>query len=138
MGRPRDDFDWNLVDSLVLLHASERFIAERLLAGEAKPVNKASIIAKIKLIQRRIKERYGESFVQFRDNKGETTRIKLRQWQLKSAEAGNVTMQIWLGKNLLGQKDKSDEEIELMKNIYDQNNNVSQEDAITTARGKRE
>ncbi len=28
------------------------------------------------------------------------------QW--KAAKAGNVTMQIWLGKQLLGQKDKSD------------------------------
>lgn len=28
--------------------------------------------------------------------------------QLKAAEGGNVTMLIWLGKQLLGQKDKSE------------------------------
>jgi hypothetical protein len=33
-------------------------------------------------------------------------KIKLRQMQWKSAEAGNVTMQIWLGKNELGQVDQ--------------------------------
>lgn len=32
-------------------------------------------------------------------------RLKLRQWQLKTAEKGNATMQIWLGKQLLDQKD---------------------------------
>lgn len=38
-------------------------------------------------------------------------RISLRRWQLKAARNGNVVMQIWLGKQMLGQKDKSDEEI---------------------------
>tara|TARA_Y100001938_G_C7946086_1_gene356829 strand:- start:322 stop:627 length:306 start_codon:yes stop_codon:yes gene_type:complete len=33
-------------------------------------------------------------------------RIRLRQLQWKSAEKGNVTMQIFLGKNMLGQQDK--------------------------------
>ena len=33
-------------------------------------------------------------------------KIRLRQLQWKSAEKGNVTMQIFLGKNILGQQDK--------------------------------
>lgn len=33
-------------------------------------------------------------------------RISLRRAQLKSALGGNVTMQIWLGRQLLGQTDK--------------------------------
>jgi hypothetical protein len=36
-------------------------------------------------------------------------RIRLRQLQWKSAEKGNVTMQIFLGKNMLGQQDKIEE-----------------------------
>ena len=36
-------------------------------------------------------------------------KIRLRQLQWKSAEKGNVTMQIFLGKNILGQKDKLEE-----------------------------
>lgn len=35
----------------------------------------------------------------------ETGRRSLRRFQWKSAEKGNVTMQIWLGKQYLGQKD---------------------------------
>ena len=33
-------------------------------------------------------------------------RIRLRQLQWQSAEKGNVVMQIFLGKNMLGQQDK--------------------------------
>jgi hypothetical protein len=35
----------------------------------------------------------------------EHAKCSLRRMQFKSAESGNVTMQIWLGKQLLGQKD---------------------------------
>lgn len=37
----------------------------------------------------------------------ETGKSSLRRMQWKNAESGNVTMQIWLGKQLLGQKDMS-------------------------------
>lgn len=37
-----------------------------------------------------------------------TMRMSLRRWQLRSAEHGNVAMQIWLGKQLLGQTDKQE------------------------------
>ena len=33
-------------------------------------------------------------------------KIRLRQLQWKSADKANVTMQIFLGKNILGQKDR--------------------------------
>lgn len=36
-------------------------------------------------------------------------KMRLRQLQWKSAENGNVTMQIFLGKNILGQQDKLEE-----------------------------
>jgi hypothetical protein len=55
--------------------------------------------------------RYGEFLTKGRD-KG---KIKLRQLQWRSAEKGNVTMQIWLGKQILGQTDK--QEIEMIKPI---------------------
>lgn len=38
-------------------------------------------------------------------------KISLRRMQFKSAEAGNVTMQIWLGKQYLGQTDKQEMEV---------------------------
>lgn len=33
-------------------------------------------------------------------------RISLRHWQFLQAKAGNTTMLIWLGRNLLGQKEQ--------------------------------
>jgi len=53
----------------------------------------------------------------------ESGKAKLRDLQLKSAMSGNVTMQIWLGKQYLDQTDKtnisglSDVEIERLKQI---------------------
>jgi hypothetical protein len=38
----------------------------------------------------------------------EACKTSLRRMQWKSAKAGNVTMQIWLGKQLLEQKDRND------------------------------
>ena len=48
-----------------------------------------------------IRKKYSEYLIKGR-TKG---KIRLRQLQWKSAEQGNVTMQIFLGKNLLGQSD---------------------------------
>ncbi len=38
----------------------------------------------------------------------EHLKASLRRWQYASAKDGNVTMQIWLGKQLLGQKDRQE------------------------------
>jgi hypothetical protein len=108
MSRPRDDFDWNLVESLAMVEASESFIAERLIAKDGEEINAKTIQAKIKMIQRRIQERYECSFVQFRTQKLENRKIQLRSWQWKAAEKGNATLLIWLGKQYLGQAEKSE------------------------------
>lgn len=38
----------------------------------------------------------------------ESGKASLRRMQFKTAQAGNTTMQIWLGKQYLGQKDKQE------------------------------
>ena len=48
-----------------------------------------------------IRKSYSEFLSKGRD-KG---KIRLRQLQMKAAERGNVTMLIWLGKQILGQKE---------------------------------
>lgn len=58
-----------------------------------------------------IEKTYSEFIIKGRE-KG---KIRLRQLQWKSAESGNVTMQIWLGKQYLGQSDK--QEIEHIRPI---------------------
>lgn len=50
----------------------------------------------------RLKRTYGPAIKKGRDE----LRMSLRRRQVMVAEKGNVTMLIWLGKQLLGQKDK--------------------------------
>ena len=45
------------------------------------------------------------------DDGRENGRASVRRMQFNSAKAGNVTMQIWLGKQYLGQKDKQETEL---------------------------
>lgn len=54
-------------------------------------------------------------------------KISLRRWQFRSAENGNVSMQIWLGKQYLGQRDQQeivarsdDETINAMNRYFDE------------------
>ena len=44
------------------------------------------------------------------DRGAQNMKLSVRRLQFKSAQAGNVTMQIWLGKQYLGQKDKQEVE----------------------------
>lgn len=88
-----------------MLECTEAFIAERLVIKDNDEVNAKSIQAKIKILQRRITERFNCSFVQFRQQRLENRRLQLRQWQWKAAERGNTAMLIWLGKQYLGQCD---------------------------------
>jgi hypothetical protein len=109
-GRPKKSIDWVLVDSLAKLEASEAYIAECLLNNEKAEINSKSLVAKVKLLQRKIQERYQCNFVRYKEQKLEARKISLRQWQWKAAEKGNVSMLIWLGKQYLGQTDKAKEE----------------------------
>ena len=43
----------------------------------------------------------------------EEANVSLRHMQWRSAERGSVTMQIWLGKQYLGQRDKLDENVSM-------------------------
>lgn len=47
-------------------------------------------------------------------------RSNLRQWQLKAARDGNVTMQIWLGKQMLGQQDVKVNLTEIPDEVFQQ------------------
>lgn len=48
---------------------------------------------------------YKETFSDIYKKKNSAGKISLRRWQLDSAKKGNVTMQIWLGKQYLGQRE---------------------------------
>lgn len=113
-GRKAKEFDWNFVISLAMRGAPCIFIAERMLAGKnITPETygeryKQALEAMRKRIVRNIKIVYGTDYVQFSQQKMEAKRMKLHELQWKAAEAGNVSMLIWLGKQLLGQSEKTE------------------------------
>ena len=68
------------------------------------------------------KETYGVGFSDIYKSKSSTGKMSLRRQQFKSAENGNVTMQIWLGKQWLGQTDKvesKNENVETSDIVFD-------------------
>ena len=58
------------------------------------------------------KKTYNLGFSDIYKKKSSTGKMSLRRQQFKSAENGNVTMQIWLGKQYLGQTDKIEQKQE--------------------------
>lgn len=111
-GRPPKFFDWNILESLAIVEADCRYVAERILLASKEvtieDLNKTMIDSMVKRINRKLRDRYDCSYVQYVDQKKESWRVKLRVLQRKTAEKGNAVMQIWLGKQDLGQTDKQE------------------------------
>lgn len=101
MGRPRIELEeitvdgWALLDSLILWSAHSEYIADELGISEDT-------------LSKRIKEKTGLTFTEYRHKKKEKIRMNLRRKQYDEAINGNATLLIWLGKNELGQTDKSE------------------------------
>lgn len=62
---------------------------------------------------------YGMRFSEVFKQKRVPGLVSLRRWQFDAAEAGNITMLVWLGKQCLGQRDKP-EENKASKDISDE------------------
>jgi len=96
-GRPLTDINWKMLESLALIQCT----------GEEM----ASVLnVDYKTIERACKRENNVSFGEWIEQKRAGGKASLRKMQYDNAKNGNVTMQIWLGKNWLGQKDKSEEE----------------------------
>ena len=54
------------------------------------------------------KDLIGKSYSTNVEKGKENGKTRLRQWQMKAAQKGNVAMLIWLGKQMLGQSDKQE------------------------------
>lgn len=62
-------------------------------------------------LQRWVNDNYDVTFEQIKEQKLEGIKLKLMGKQIECAMKGNISMLIWLGKNLLGQSDKNDHNI---------------------------
>lgn len=63
-------------------------------------------------LDRRLKERYGYGFAEYKHKIQEPLRINLMKKQYDVAMSGNTAMLIWLGKQYLKQSDKLAQEIQ--------------------------
>lgn len=97
-GRPKIEIDKDDFEKLCVLQCTKQDIANWFECCEDT-------------IENWCKKTYGMTFSAVFAQKREKGKVSLRRLQWKSAEAGNVTMQIFLGKQYLGQKDQQGIEI---------------------------
>ncbi len=119
MGAPKKFFDWDFVDSLLRLNASLEYICEELIKRENQEINIKTLNAKKKFVERRIREKFDLTFVDYKSKRLEPKRLSLFKKQYDVAMSGNVTMLIWLGKQLLGQTDVEKSEVKRISNEID-------------------
>ena len=89
MARPKKEIDYALVGKLAMIQCTQEEIAGIL------------DISRQTLLQ-------DKQFLDIYNTKKEDGKASLRRMQWKKAEEGNATMQIWLGKQYLGQTDKQE------------------------------
>ena len=94
-GRPKIEVNYDMIKKLASIFCTGEEIADIL--GISYDT-----------LERRIKNKYKCSFADYIKKFNSTGKASLRRMQFKSAEAGNASLQIWLGKQYLGQTDKQD------------------------------
>lgn len=91
-GRPYKNIDWDEVDDLLV-----------------KGCNGAQIAASIGVTPETLYDRCslerGQKFSHYSQERREKGNSMLHKYQFENAASGNTTMQIWLGKQRLGQKE---------------------------------
>lgn len=105
VGRPRKDLDWVMLDGLCGRNAPLYYCAEMQARKWGEELNKDTITAATRVIQDRVNERFGLNFLAYRDQKLNGLRLRVFDKQVELMEAGNVGAAIWLGKQLLGQRE---------------------------------
>ena len=107
VGRPRKDLtdkEWEMLLSMLRINCTQ--------------VECCSVLdMDDDTLERNIAERGGVNFSQLYKRYAGQGKTSLRRMQYTSAEAGNVTMQIWLGKQWLGQTDKNEIKQETMHTV---------------------
>lgn len=95
MGRPKIEYSFDELNKLCHLHCTMVECAYWFGISEDT-------------LTLRIKEEFGLTFPEYFKIHASSGKMALRRHQFKAAEKGNVTMQIWLGKQMLEQSDKND------------------------------
>jgi hypothetical protein len=94
-GRPPVAIDWGLFGDLCEMHCTLEELAGFFRCSPDT-------------IERAVKEEHKIGFADYSRQKRGSGTASLRRAQMQGALAGNPTLLIWLGKQLLGQRDKQD------------------------------
>ena len=97
-GRPKISIDWHKVDRMLEAGCMATGIAATLGIAESSLRKRCEIDKKLR-------------FSEYRQQKAAKGNDLLRMKQFESAMSGNITMQIWLGKQRLDQSEKSKTEL---------------------------
>jgi hypothetical protein len=100
MGRPVIEIDYDTFEQLCELQCTLAEIATWFRCSEDT-------------IERRVQEHYNCTFAEIYEQKKGAGKIALRRAQSKAAQSGNPALLIFLGKNILGQKDKTEVDLDL-------------------------
>jgi len=96
-GRPKIDLDWDQFDNLSRIHCTLVEIAEFFDISEDT-------------IERRVQEKYGITFAEHYKRKSGSGKRSLRRKMWEAAlKKNNITMMIFLSKNVLGFRDRPDD-----------------------------
>lgn len=95
MARPKVELDSKIFENLCQIQCTKDEICSVFECDE-------------KTLTRWCKDEYGLGFSDVYKKKSKVGKISLRRLQWKSAQSGNVSMLIWLGKQYLGQTDKQE------------------------------
>ena len=94
VGRPRIRVDWEQIDDMLKIFCTAEEIA-------------GILSFSVDTLDRRCKEDNGINFAEYSGQKRQHGKASLRRSQyVKATQEGNPTMQIWLGKQYLDQKDQ--------------------------------
>ena len=94
-GRPPIAINWTVLDALLAVQGTLEECA-------------SYFECSVDTIERAVEREHGMGFAEYRDQKKGKGLISLRRKQFALALGGNVTMLIWLGKQLLNQADKAE------------------------------
>jgi len=94
-GRPRIEIDYSKLEQLCKIQCTEEECA-------------AVLEISIDTLAVHLREDKNTSFPEFFKKYSGMGKSSLRRMQWKTAQNGNVTMRIWLGKNTLGQRDHNE------------------------------
>ena len=101
MGRPKKNLsqkEWDSVKYMAMIHCTGEEIA-------------GVMQMDYDTLNRNCKEKYGYPISEYIKRNQSNGKMSLRRMQWKSAENGNVTMQIFLGKQWLGQKEQNEVQV---------------------------